>query len=391
MISVEDALAQVLALVTPTGTENIPLDQACGRIMAHPATARLNQPPFNASAMDGYAIQAADAQTDRPLRIIGEAAAGHPWHGRATPGTAIRIFTGAPVPDGYDRVIMQEDCRREGDHIVIKQLSDNMNIRQKGNDFKKDQPFFPRRALSPRDIGLLAAMNIAEISVHRKPKVSIIAGGDELIPVGQDPLEGQIISSNDHAISAFIQSIGGLAKRHPLTRDSEESIRQTLFDARDSDLIITIGGASVGDHDLIGKVASDLGLDRSFYKIAMRPGKPLLAGRMGRSAFIGLPGNPVSAMVCAEIFIKPMIYLYQGIDYRSDLKKATLTHPLSAEGPRTHYLRATVAGDQITAASDQDSARLGILAESNALLRRPAYDPPRKAGDEVYFIPLTIC
>ncbi len=390
MISVEEARARVLALAPAPEPRQVALADALGRAMVAPALARLTQPPFDASAMDGYALRSADLPG--PLAVIGTAAAGQPWQGEASPGSAIRIFTGAPVPAGYDRVVMQEMVTRDGDRITVAEPGGNPNIRPRGNDFAEGSEFLPRRPLRPADLALLAAMNVPQVTVARRPRVAVLAGGDELVPPGSDPAPGQIISSNDLAIAALAREAGAEPLVLPLARDTEESLRDRFAQAAGCDLIVTIGGASVGDHDLIGKVAADLGMERAFYKLAMRPGKPLMAGRIGSAAMLGLPGNPVSAVVCAKLFMQPLIRAMQGLPPGPEPLQATLARDLPPEGDRQHYLRARLSpGDGLPAIepfADQDSARLWLLAEADALLIRPAHDPARRAGERMDYLPL---
>ena len=390
MISVEDALARVLTLAPHAKGEQVALDQAWDRVLLQPAVSRMTQPPFDASAMDGYAVRSADA--GRSLKVIGESAAGHPFNGTAIPGTAVRIFTGAPVPPGYDRVVMQENVTRHGDRITIDRPSAGDNIRRAGDDFSKGSTIPPGRRLRAPDIALLAAMNLPFVTVAQRPTVAILAGGDELVPPGTDPGLGQIISSNDLAIAGLVRQAGGQPMILPLARDDEESLRAGFTAARQADLLVTIGGVSVGDHDLIGKVAGDLGLERAFYKVAMRPGKPLMAGKLSGVAMLGLPGNPVSAMVCAILFMQPLITAMLGGIPEIKVLKARLAADLPAEGPRQHYLRATLAEGPdlplIRPFGNQDSARLSLMAQADALLVRAAHEPARRAGDIVRFIPL---
>ncbi|MDQ7263269.1 molybdopterin molybdotransferase MoeA [Paracoccus sp. PS-1] len=390
MISVEEARARVLALARPPEPEQVALEQALGRAMIAPGIARLTQPPFDASAMDGYALRSADLPG--PLAVIGTAAAGVPYAGETPPGSAIRIFTGAPVPAGYDRVVMQEIVTRDGDRITVTEVGPNLNIRRQGNDFSEGSAFQPARPLRPADLALLAAMNVPRLTVARRPRVAVLAGGDELVRPGSDPAPGQIISSNDIAIAALAREAGAEPMVLPLARDTEESLRDRFAEAEGCDLIVTIGGASVGDHDLIAKVSADLGMERSFYKLAMRPGKPLMAGRMGDAAMLGLPGNPVSAVVCAKLFMQPLIRAMQGLPPGPDPLQAVLTRDLPPEGDRQHYLRARLSpGDGLPGIEpfpDQDSARLWLLAEADALLIRPAGDPARKAGERMGYLPL---
>ncbi|MEE2862221.1 MAG: gephyrin-like molybdotransferase Glp [Pseudomonadota bacterium] len=390
MISVEEALAKVLSLAPAPVGEAVPLDQANGRVLLLPAVSRLTQPPFDASAMDGYAMRLVDLPG--PLRVVGTSAAGHPWNGSPTPGTAVRIFTGAPVPQGYDHVELQENTSVEGEFVTVESPSSGRNIRARGNDFAEGDVVEAGRLLQAADIGLLAAMNLSEVTVARRPRVAVLAGGDELVRPGSPVADGQIVSSNDLAVAALARDAGAIVDVLPIAQDTELSLRQSFDAAKGADLVVTIGGASVGDHDLVAKVAADLGMARSFYKIAMRPGKPLMAGHMNDAAMIGLPGNPVSAIVCAILFVQPLIRRMQGATADVPLRRGQLAYDLPAEGPRQHYLRATLEdGDllpMVRPFKDQDSARLSLMAQADALLVRPANDPPRKTGSCVDFIPL---
>lgn len=389
MISVEEALARCLALVTPLQPEMAPLATAHGRWMCAPAIALRDQPPFAASAMDGYAV-AGDPVAGVSYAVIGEAGAGHAFAGRVTAGEAVRIFTGAPVPDGATRVIIREDVLTEGGRITVQPGADQgTHIRPLGQDFRHGATLSPRR-LRPNDLALLAAMNVARVPVTRRPVVALIATGDELVMPGEDPRPDQIIASNSFALKALVEAEGAEARLLPIARDSEAELATVLGLASDADLIVTIGGASVGDHDLVGKVA---GLERAFWKIAMRPGKPLLAGRLQGTAMLGLPGNPVSAIVCAHLFLLPMVRAMLGQPDPAPVpRRAMLAAAVEANGPRAHYMRARL-GDadglpQITPFQRQDSALLSILGEADALLIRPTGDGPRQAGATVLYLPL---
>ncbi|OZA07175.1 MAG: molybdopterin molybdenumtransferase MoeA, partial [Rhodobacterales bacterium 17-64-5] len=293
MISVEDALARCLAIAALTDTETLPLRRANNRVMATAATAQLTQPPFDASAMDGYAT-GRPATPGESFTVIGESGAGHAFQGAIAPHQAIRIFTGAPVPAGATRVVIQEDVDRAGDMITLQKGADAGNhIRPQGQDFRAGDALSPRR-LGPHDLALLAAMNIPTATVTRRPVVALIATGDELVMPGEDPRPDQIIASNSFALKAMVEGAGGVARMLPIARDTEAALAAVLALAEGADLIVTSGGASVGDHDLVGQIS---GLAVSFWKIAMRPGKPLLAGRWNGVPMLGLPGNPVSALV----------------------------------------------------------------------------------------------
>ena len=390
MIPVAEALTRVLALAQKPVPETVPLAQAHGRALLQPAVSRLTQPPFDASAMDGYAMRSVDM--DGTMQVVGTAAAGHPWQGQVRAGQAIRIFTGAPVPAGFDHVELQENITRDGDTIRVETHSSGRNIRARGNDFTEGDQVAPGRILTAADIGLLAAMNLPEVVVAKRPVVAVLAGGDELLPPGSAPAPGQIISSNDLAIAAMVTQAGGVPRILPIARDTDQSLRDSFAAAADADLIVTIGGASVGDHDLIGKIATELGLDRAFYKIAMRPGKPLMAGRLSNSAMLGLPGNPVSAMTCGLLFMQPLIRAMQGLPTDVGIGHARLGCPMRPEGPRQHYLRARLDWSGITPVitpfDDQDSARLSLMAQADALLIRPPHDPARQADEIMEYIPL---
>ena len=390
MIAVDEALLLVLALSAAPAPEHVALDRAAGRVLVAPARSRMTQPPFDSAAMDGYALRKADIDTQ--LEVIGEAAAGHPWIGSPRPGTAIRIFTGAPVPDGYDRVVMQENIDRTGDQIRITDASGGSNIRPRGGDFAEGDTVSAPRWITPADIGLLAAMNVAEVEVARRPRVAILATGDELVRPGETPRDGQIISSNDLAIAALARDAGAEVDALPIARDTRQSLTDAFTRAASADLIVTIGGASVGDHDLVATVAETMGMERAFYKIKMRPGKPLMAGRLGQSALLGLPGNPVSSIICGMLFMQPLIRAMQGLQGPRPTLKARLARDLPAEGPRRHYQRARLwPGDdlpQIDPFEDQDSAGLSLLANADALLVRPADQMAQSAGNLVEYLPM---
>jgi molybdopterin molybdotransferase len=392
VISVQDALARVLALAGPVGVETVPLRQAAGRWLAAPVTAQRDQPPFAASAMDGYAV--ADSMgAGASFSVIGMAAAGHGFAGRVEAGEAVRIFTGAPVPEGATRVVIQEDVIASGDRIMLKNgLDAATNIRPLGQDFRAGDSLGPRR-LRPNDLALLAAMSIAQVPVARRPVVALIATGDELVMPGETPGPDQIIASNAFALAAMAEAEGAETRLLPIAPDSVAGLAAVLALAEGADIIVTIGGASVGDHDLVARVAGTAGVDMAFHKIAMRPGKPLMAGRFGRAAMLGLPGNPVSAIVCGHLFLLPLIRAMQGLpDPAPQTRRAVLAEAVAANGPRAHYMRARLEPRPglpgIRPFERQDSALLGILTESDALLIRPIGDAAQAAGMEVDFLQL---
>jgi molybdopterin molybdotransferase len=390
MILVEDALARLFALVTVLPTENIPLRHAAGRHMATPATALRDQPPFPASAMDGYAVTG-DPVAGDTFTVAGEAGAGHAFKGALEPHQTVRIFTGAPIPYGATRVVIQEDVTRQGDTITINPNADTAtHIRPAGQDFRQGATL-PPRLLRPQDLALLASMNVPTVTVARKPTVAIIATGDELVMPGEHPRDDQIIASNSFAISAMVEQAGGTARMLPIAHDTVPALQAVLGMAQGADVIVTIGGASVGDHDLVAKVAGDMGFDPAFWKIAMRPGKPLMAGRFGDALLLGLPGNPVSAIVCAHLFLLPLLRALQGHATPPQTHRATLGTDVAANGPRAHYMRARLTPGVppvITPFDRQDSALLTILSQADALLIRPIGDAARAAGDLVDYLPL---
>ena len=395
MISVEEALAQVLALAAPVGIEEVALAQSAGRVLARPVTAGRDQPPFDASAMDGYALDGAAARPGATLRVIGEAGAGHGFAGRVGPGEAVRIFTGAPLPEGTDRVIIQEDVTRAGETITLGDIGAATHVRAAGGDFAAGAEITPPRSLTPSLLALLAAMNVAHVPVRRRPVVALVPTGDELVMPGETPRADQIITSNIFALKAIAEAEGAEARLLPIARDTAESLRAVLALADDADMIVTIGGASEGDHDIVGPVAAELGMERAFYKVAMRPGKPLMSGRLGTAMMLGLPGNPVSAIVCGHLFMVPALRAMLGrTDTAPPLRRGVLAVDVPENGPRAHYMRARLdRGDdpvRITPFTRQDSALISVLTEADALLLRPPGDPARAAGAAAAYLDLRV-
>lgn len=388
MISVAEALNKLFALVTPLDVETVPLTQAAGRMLARDVSATRPQPPFAASAMDGYAVPDAAPAPGQRWTVAGESAAGHSFAGAVSGGQAIRIFTGAPIPDGTARVIIQEDVARDSDTIrLTATLSANTNIRPAAGDFDVGATLSAPRVLSPADIALLASMNVPQVPVTRRPKVALIATGDELAVPGAQPGADQIMASNSYGLHALLAQMGAAPRLLPIAADTLSSLALAFELAADADLILTIGGASVGDHDLVGPAAEQAGMDRAFYKVAMRPGKPLMAGRLGASALIGLPGNPVSAMVCGQIFVAPVITaMLGGTAAPAQRQRAPLAAPLAANGPREHYLRAQLTPGGVTAFDKQDSSLLSVLSDANCLIVQPPDDPGGALGDMVEII-----
>jgi len=389
MISVSEALERVFSLVPKPQKESVGLASAGGRVLAVDAVARRNQPPFDVSTMDGYALQGNEVAPSAQFAVIGESAAGARFGGQVSAGEAVRIFTGAPIPAGADRVVIQEDVSRNGDQITLNERVDKgPYTRAAGADFQIGSTFAAGRRLSAADIALLAAMNIPAVTVFKRPVVALIASGNELVMPGETPGDDQIISSNTLGLAELVRLEYGQPRLLPIVRDNAASIRAGFEMAADADLIVTSGGASVGDHDLIGPVAKDMGMNQSFYKVAMRPGKPLMAGKMDGKVVLGLPGNPVSSMVCGHIFMRPTLRAMQGLPAVGlPRKRGKLAHDLGKNGPREHYMRAYAKDDgTVTPAASQDSALLSILSNANALMVRPPDAPAIKAGVTVEFI-----
>jgi molybdopterin molybdotransferase len=388
MISVEQALDNLFTIAPTMGSEWVTLDNANGRVMIAPVVAKRDQPPFTSSAMDGYAMRRGDVAIGNRLRVIGEAAAGHRFTGPVNAGEAVRIFTGAPLPTDTDFVVIQEDVTRDGEHITINEnLGQGANTRQQGADFKAGQTVDAPRRLGPKDIVLLAAMNIDRVQVSRRPDVALISTGDELVFPGENPNQDQIIASNTFGLAALINDAGARARILPIARDNTASLNTALDLAQGADVIITIGGASVGDHDLVGKVIAERGVDQSFYKVAMRPGKPLMAGKLDNAVMVGLPGNPVSAMVCGIIFLVPMLKKMLGQQAKAAQRyQAIVTNEIPENGPREHYMRATLDAGKVTLADRQDSALLSVLTTADALVVRPPNAPAARVGDTVDYI-----
>lgn len=388
MITVSEALDRLFALAKPLGTQTVPLLQAAGRVLAEPVAARRDQPPFPASAMDGYAVT--EALPGTRLTVIGESAAGHGFDRPVGPGQAVRIFTGAPVPESSTRIVIQEDVTRDAETITIgEKIDENPYIRPAGTDFRRGFCIKAPRRLSSADIALLASMNIATVPVFRRPDVALISTGDELVMPGEQPGRDLIIASNTFGLFALMQELGAKPRLLPIARDTPQSLTAILSMASDADLVLTIGGASVGDHDLVAQVSSALGMDRAFYKVAMRPGKPLMSGRLGSAMMMGLPGNPVSAMVCGHVFVAPVVRAMTGLPAEpAPRRQARLATALPANGPREHYMRATLDEAGLHPFDRQDSSLLTVLGEANALIVRPRSDSPRAAGQDVDYLPL---
>ncbi|TCH99787.1 molybdopterin molybdenumtransferase MoeA [Roseococcus sp. SYP-B2431] len=395
MISVEEARARILGGLTPTGPETVPLAAGWNRVLARPVAARLTQPPADVSAMDGYAVRAADAAEGAALRLSGAAPAGRPFAGSVAPGEAVRIFTGGFVPEGADAILLQEDATpTEGGVRVNETVTLGRHIRRRGLDFAEGAVLLPAgRRLTARDIGLAAAGNHPWLTVQRRPRIGILATGDEIALPGEALPEGGIVSSNAHALAALVASGGGEASILPIAPDDPAEIA-ALAGSGGFDLLVTTGGASVGEHDLVQKALGRDGFVLDFWRIAMRPGKPLIWGRLGAVPVLGLPGNPVSALVCAVIFLLPALARLQGLaDTAIPTLRALAGADLPENDKRADHLRASLvqseAGEWIaTPAARQDSSMLAVLAGADALLLRPPFAPKLAKGGAVEIIPL---
>jgi molybdopterin molybdotransferase len=388
-LTVSEALRRILEDVGPTEPENVAIEAAAGRTLAAPLSARLTQPPFDASAMDGYAVRAADTQIlPATLTVIGEAAAGHPFGGSVNTGQAVRIFTGAPMPAGTDAIVIQENTARDGAKVIVREgIADPGHIRHRGIDFKQGDTLLPAgRRIGPREIALAASMGHGTLQVRRRPRIAMLSTGDELVPPGRTPGPGQIVASNHLGVGALLEVAGAEVQQLGIARDTREDLAAHIAQAADADVLVTIGGASVGDHDLVGPVLEARGMALSFWKIAMRPGKPLMFGKLGAARVVGLPGNPVSSLVCGRIFLVPLVRALLGQSAASeDTVQAHVTVALAPNGPREHYMRATSRPGPdgmplVTPVRSQDSSLLSALSEADCLLLRPVEAPAVPSG-----------
>jgi molybdopterin molybdotransferase len=394
-LSVEDARGRMLADAGRLDVETISLEAALGRVLATAVAATRDQPPFAASAMDGWAIRRADLAPDTSFRIAGESAAGRAFAGAVGPGEAVRIFTGAPVPAGADQVVIQEEAQRDGARVrFAAQAGSGSNIRAAGGDFRTGEALLATGVrLDPWRLSLAAAAGRATLEVARRPRVVLLATGDELVQPGQTPAPDQIFESGSIALAALVETWGGTAVRLTAAADKVEAIAAAVAGV-EADLIVTIGGASVGDHDLVKPALARLGLSLRVETIAVRPGKPTWFGLLadGRRV-LGLPGNPASALVCAELFLRPLLAALTGRDPTPPLFAAALAAALPANGPREHWLRAALSispeGRAIVAAfPDQDSSLVRVFSRADALIRRPVNASAALAGDIVEVLPL---
>ena len=396
LLSVTDARQTIVARLNRLAPETIALDAALGRVLAADMAARLSHPAADVSAMDGYAVRATDVTASgTTLRVVGESAAGHPWAGHVGQGEAVRIFTGAHVPTGADTIIIQEDTTPGLAEVTLNIApTPGRHIRAMGQDFRTgDVTMCAPRRLTARDIGLLAAMNHPHVAVSRRPRVGVISTGDEIVMPGMPVGPGQLVSANGPGLCAFVTAHGGDPIHLGIAADDTAALRSRIENAGDVDLLVTSGGVSVGDHDMVKRVLGDLGLDLAFHRIAMRPGKPLLFGHVRSGArntpVMGLPGNPVSAMICAILFLGPALAALQGLP--GDLPvplPARLGAPVKANDSREDYLRSSLtrADDGamvVTPFNIQDSGMVSALAAADALIIRPPFAPAADIGASV--------
>ncbi len=393
MLSVEEARARIVAGFKPLGIEQVGLAEALGRVLAEDVASRVDQPPVAVSAMDGYAVRASDVTTTPvALKLVGYAAAGGGYDGVVGPGEAVRIFTGAPVPAGADAIVIQENTKAEGDRVSVVdgKAPAGRFVRPSGLDFKSGQVLLKAgRCLTARDVGLAAAMNRPWLRVRRRPRVAILATGDEVVMPGEPVGPSQILGSNSLTLAAFVTACGGEAVQLGIAPDDREALARMAAGAAGTDLLMTTGGASVGDHDLIREVLGGQGFALDFWKIAMRPGKPLIFGRIGPTPVLGLPGNPVSTVVCATVFLRPAMAAMLGeTEEPETAETALLAADLPANDERQDYLRATLSRDAegrttVRAFGRQDSSMLATVARADGLIVRPPHAAAAKAGEPV--------
>ena len=395
LLPVDEARARVMAAFSVLPAEQVSVTDALGRVLAEDVRARVTQPPAAVSAMDGYAVRAADtAAPPATLAVIGEAPAGGACDGTVGAGQAVRIFTGGPLPDGADAIVIQEDTAAGDGAVTVKvAVAEGNYVRRAGLDFTAgDVGLAAGRRVTARDIGLAAAMNVPWLAVHRRPRVALLATGDEIVRPGDPIGPNQIVSSNTLALAALVKEAGGDATDLGIARDNEDSLRRMAAGAERADVLVTSGGASVGDHDLVQAVLGKAGLELDFWRIAMRPGKPLLFGRIRGTPLIGVPGNPVSSLVCGLLFLKPAIEVMLGLAATETMAEtALLGRDLGANDQRQDYLRARLErredGELVAMPFDkQDSSMLSSLVAAGCLVVRAPHAPPAKAGERVEIV-----
>ena len=392
LLTVDEARARMLAEIAALPAETVLLTQAIGRVLAEDVAAVRDQPPFAASAMDGWAVRGAD--TPGALKIVGESAAGHGYEGRVGAGEAVRIFTGAALPDGCDAIVIQEDAERDGETVRLPQVAADHYVRRAGGDFKAGAVLLTcGQRIDPWRLSLAASAGRAEVSVYRKPRVALLSTGEEIVEPPAAPGPFQIYDSGGPALAAMIQDWGGAVIRARPVRDTLEAVIEALRGA-DADLVVTVGGASVGDHDLVRTAGQALGLSLLVESVSVRPGKPTFFGVLGDGRrLLGLPGNPASAFVCAEMFLKPIVAAYQGAPTNPATITARLAEGLPANGAREHWMRAKLSygdgGVTVRPYRDQDSSLVSVFAVSDALMRRLAGAEAAAAGTVVEVLPLS--
>ncbi len=392
LLPVDTALARLLALAKPIDeSETLPLDACRGRVLSDDLKARLTQPPFDASAMDGYAIRTADTQAEARLTLIGESAAGHAFAGTVGPGQTVRIFTGAPVPEGADAVLLQEDAIRHEDGTVGMSFfpEPSRHIRPKGQDFHEGDTILTAGAvMTPARLMVAAAMDHARLPVRRRARVGLLATGDELVRPGEPRAPSQIIASNTFAVSALARDSGAEAVDLGIAQDTVTDLAERIAQAKAArlDVLVTLGGASVGDHDLVQRALKDAGMQLDFWQIAMRPGKPLMVGTLGDMIVIGLPGNPVSSLVCSLLFLEPLLSRLAGLPAPKREADVIVAQALKENDKRRDHLRAKLTRDskgRLVAEpfAKQDSSMMNVLAQSGCLVIREPFAPALAAGE----------
>jgi molybdopterin molybdotransferase len=399
LIPVDEALRRMLDGAAPVGSEKVPLDDAIGRVLATDIKALRSQPPFDVSAMDGFAARAADLASGKALKLAGESAAGHPYAKEMKSGEAVRIFTGAVVPKGADVVVEQEVAARDGDGVTLKAHPAGKNIRSAGHDFREGEVLLTKgHRITARSLGLAAAADHASLDCAKRPRIALLATGDELVMPGAGGARDRVVVSNPYTVRALAESEGASIVESDVLKDRVEVIVDAIERARanGADVVVTMGGASVGDHDLIRPALEKIGAEISFHRIAFRPGKPTLSAKVGKTHILGLPGNPVSAFVCGFVFLVPLLRKLQGhAEPVAKPRTAILGIDLWANDQRADYLRATSTWDDqgrrvVTPflKTEQDSSLTATLAKADCLLVRPANAPAAKAGDVAQIIPL---
>lgn len=396
LLPVADAIEKIGAAIAPLEAERIPLAEAGHRVLARDLAALRTQPPFDASAMDGYALRAEDAaKVPAELKVIGEAPAGRAFAGKVGSGEAVRIFTGGPLPEGADTIVIQEDTERSGDTVrILEAAVPGKHIRRAGLDFREGESVLKKGALlGPAALSLAAAANHTALDVYRRPRVAFFATGDELVPPGEEPGPSQIVASTGAGLAALIRRHGGVPLDLGIARDNRASLLEKAQAAKEADMVVTLGGASVGEHDLVQDVLGEAGLDVAFWRIAMRPGKPLMFGALSGKPFLGLPGNPVSALVCAELFLSAALMRLQGRQAAHPrLLPARLAMPLKANDTRQDYIRAALEEEdgewRAEPLSVQDSSMLCGLARAGCLIVRPPHAAAAETGALVNVLPL---